>query len=450
MGFSWSSFVAQQSLLTICSRAGLDETRVLAHRRPVPACSGVFFSLATDDTMIFSKDGPGRTIGPTRRLEAAMIHPNVEKHPGKDENDKLDCTCIGVDLIKGRWWRPNVDKLWLFLYAVLHVARLQRASPAGLLGLLGTAQWFDLLNRGKLSFYDAIYRESKDYSDWCERIMPHDCLREILASAVLMTFCFVDMKLEHLDFAGATDASSEFGLGGCIAKAAKSTLSGLLAASERDGCYVTLDGIVSKPRSRSLGIPHLFGFKLHDFGAIFSYRLTDNEHINLREAHAIIFYLKWLLRSVGRRAKRVILLVDSLVAVGAMQKGRSGSRALNALVRKAHCLCMSGELRLHIVFIPTEHNPADYPSRGEPIPGRRRRKRVDSCCPRCGVPAARHPLDVPRRLRGKGHVCRGAGLGFAYRNDNWVSEADILIERIAGLDDSSALRQSFQRHGLLD
>ena len=188
-------------------------------------------------------------------------------------------------------------------------------------------------------------------------------------------------------------------------------------------------------------------FKTQDFGTIFSYRLTDDEHINLREARAVLFYLQWLLRSVGRRSRRVILLVDSKVTVGAMQKGRSGSAALNLLVRQAHCLCMAGGLRLHIVFIPTEHNPADYPSRGETIPGRRRGRHVEPQCPSCGAAAANHPLHLPKTLRGLGSLCRD---GYAYKRGSWVTSTDILMDRVAGMDESSPLRQAFRKQGLLD
>ena len=303
---------------------------------------------------------------------------------------------------------------------------------------------------GFFSFYDAVYRETRNHDDWTQRVMPRDCLRDVLSSAVLSIFCMVDMNLQHLDFVAATDASSEFGIGGCIAKASKSVLSGLLTAAERDGVFVTLQGVLDKPRGKSLGTPHLTPFRVHDFGTIFSYRLTDNEHINLREAHAILFYLQWLLRSVGRRSRRVILLVDSLVAVGAMQKGRSGSAALNLLVRRAHCLCMAGDLRLHIVFIPTEHNPADFPSRGERIPGRRRRPASLNLCPACGVDAANHPLDVSKKLRGQGLVCKGGSMGFAYRQGRWVSDTDILIDRVANMEADSPLRKAFRHRCLVD
>ena len=63
----------------------------------------------------------------------------------------------------------------------------------------------------------------------------------------------VDMNLGHLPFVAATDASSEFGLGGCTAPRSLASMSTLASLAERDGTYVTLQGVLDKPRTRSLG-----------------------------------------------------------------------------------------------------------------------------------------------------------------------------------------------------
>ena len=163
------------------------------------------------------------------------------------------------------------------------------------------------------------------------------------------------------------------------------------------------------------------------------------------------FYLQWFLRSAGRCSRRIILLVDSKVTVAAMQKGRSGSAVLNLLVRKAHCLCMAGGLRLHIVFMPTEHYPPDFPFRGEQILSRRRVRRAPPRCCACGVEAFDHPHDMPKTLRGLGHVCRGVGgSGYGYRSGDSVSEADIFIAKVQEMDRGAPPRRAFQRQGLLD
>jgi hypothetical protein len=51
MGFAWSSCIAQDTLLGVCSRAGLDESLVLAADTPLPNSLSVAFAVATDDLM---------------------------------------------------------------------------------------------------------------------------------------------------------------------------------------------------------------------------------------------------------------------------------------------------------------------------------------------------------------------------------------------------------------
>ena len=97
----------------------------------------------------------------------------------------------------------------------------------------------------------------------------------------------------------------------------------------------------------------------------FSLRVESPNHINVEEGLALIRYLKWILRSAKRFNHQVVLLVDSKVVLGAIAKGRSSSRPLNAIIRRAAALCFAGKLSLHCVFISTKHNPADWPSRGD-------------------------------------------------------------------------------------
>ena len=230
-------------------------------------------------------------------------------------------------------------------------------------------------------------------------------------------FWGIDMTLEHLDFLGATDASDEYGLGGCTASASKSDIQRFARIAEREGGDATLDNVVSKPRGRSLGTPFPTRKRVDDLTAIFCVKCTDSDHINLREANAVIRYLCWLLRSTHRHRKQVLLLVDSRVVVGAIGKGRSGSFPLNRLLKRVAALCFAGGLFLRVVYIPTEHNPADYPSRNERIPGRRQRVKAKRC-PTCGRFPHQHPEHVPRRLRGTGLPCKGA-LGYVHRDGRW-------------------------------
>ena len=209
--------------------------------------------------MLFSRSGPGFTATAAAAVDAAMLRANIEKHVAKDETDVVDSTCVGVRLVGGVWWWPPSERLWALLLSALWVCGSRRGSSAGLLSLLGVLQWFDLLERGKFAFYAALYRETSDWKDWNVRVLPSDALRELACGIVLAPFWGVNMRLPHLPFIGATDASSDFGIGGCTADIGISAVSELARFAEREGAYVTLAGVTDKPRSRSLGEPHNLG-----------------------------------------------------------------------------------------------------------------------------------------------------------------------------------------------
>ena len=88
------------------------------------------------------------------------------------------------------------------------------------------------------------------------------------------------------------------------------------------------------------GKPYKVKVGLKLFTAIFSVRCEDGDHINIREARAVLHYVRWVLRSRARHCRRMVLLVDSKVVVGALGKGESGSRSLNYVLRQIHVLCL--------------------------------------------------------------------------------------------------------------
>ena len=89
MGFSWSSCVAQSTLLSICSEAGLHDRHVLATDAPLPHDLSLAFAVATDDLMIFSTGEAGVTDRKAREVESVMIKRGIAKNPDKDVDDTL-------------------------------------------------------------------------------------------------------------------------------------------------------------------------------------------------------------------------------------------------------------------------------------------------------------------------------------------------------------------------
>ena len=371
MGFSWSSYVAQETLLGILHRAGLDSAHALAEDTPLPASLDIAFALATDDAMFFSTAGVGGTCAATARFEHEAAAANAVLNLSKNVDDALDATCVGIELVDGVTWCPPARRISALLTAVLDLVHTSVASPGAVAGYLGITQWFGLLRRQRLSIFDKVYGfcSGSKATDWASREVPDAVLGELLLDGLFFAFGSIDMRLPHLDFVGATDASTCYGHGAAIANLNVTELQRIARLACKAGEYVWLDDgpELSESLCARLGPRHRLGLDLSSFQVVLSVPVISPQHINLEEGRALLQYIRWLLRSEKRFCHRVLVLLDSKVVLGAVAKGRSGSQSLNALLRQVSALCFAGNLVLQCVFVPTAHNPADWPSRGGPL-----------------------------------------------------------------------------------
>ena len=53
-----------------------------------------------------------------------MLENGIAKNPDKDVDDTLSTTCVGVDLIDGRYWCTPGSRLWPLLDDLLDLASL--------------------------------------------------------------------------------------------------------------------------------------------------------------------------------------------------------------------------------------------------------------------------------------------------------------------------------------
>ena len=98
---------------------------------------------------------------------------------------------------------------------------------------------------------------------------------------------------------------------------------------------------------------------------VFSLESRDPAHINIKELRAARIYARRRAREAlrNRHGARVVLLIDSRAAAGALAHGRSPSRALNGGLRTLLPLLLAADLTLCPLWIPSEANPSDAPSR---------------------------------------------------------------------------------------
>ena len=70
-------------------------------------------------------------------------------------------------------------------------------------------------------------------------------------------------------------------------------------------------------------------------------------------------------------SQRLVVLVDAQAVLFAAAKGRSSAPSLRFEIRKLAALALAGNLVIKYIYVPSEYNPADAPSRGVVSPADR-------------------------------------------------------------------------------
>ena len=113
-----------------------------------------------------------------------------------------------------------------------------------------------------------------------------------------------------------------------------------------------------------IGRPHQLGLQKSAFRTIILARRQHEAHAGSLEASGLHLLLRWLLRVGKRHGHRVVALVDAKAILCAASKGRTSAASIRNDLRKIAALTIAGDLHMHYVYVPSEDNPADAPSRG--------------------------------------------------------------------------------------
>ena len=104
--------------------------------------------------------------------------------------------------------------------------------------------------------------------------------------------------------------------------------------------------------------------KLWRWREVAGWRWTgETEHINVLELRAVKTSLAWRIRELKEHRTRFLHLVDSLVVLHALSRGRSSSRKLRRTLAKISAMLLASGLQGTWGYIDTHQNPADKPSR---------------------------------------------------------------------------------------
>ena len=90
---------------------------------------------------------------------------------------------------------------------------------------------------------------------------------------------------------------------------------------------------------------------------------TVAEHINRLELRAIDTSLRWRLFKHGAYRSKILHLVDTMVGLQIISKGRTSSRKLRSICKRIAGFQLCGGLLLTLGYTASKTNPADAPSR---------------------------------------------------------------------------------------
>jgi len=376
MGFSWSSFIAQSHLLSVCANAGLDRSRVLAADVATPAVSDASFALATDDVMLFTDGSHDHACEWAERLDLALFDGGIRRSMDKDVTAARNGTCVGIDLVDGRWWSPGANKLARLTLALAELLHVRFISRRGLQCLLGHASWLALLCRPLFSCFARVYDHGGDTPDDAVATQPA-VLAEVWLFTCLMPCLEFDMARPWQTSLIATDATPSWGFGVSAAPAPASLVRAVGRFAVKRDMFVRLlrgdgDPLEQGWKARA-GRPLPIPLCRSAFKTVISSRNKFPGHAGALEAEAALLGVRWILRSPARHGRRTVMLLDAKAVLGAIAKGRSSSPSLARPTRRLSAHLLAGELHLKVVYVPSEENAADDPSRGRTRPWRGRR-----------------------------------------------------------------------------
>ena len=89
----------------------------------------------------------------------------------------------------------------------------------------------------------------------------------------------------------------------------------------------------------------------------------QQEHINSLEMRAVLTALRWRLERHKKVHAKFVHLVDSLVVLHSLSRGRSSSRKLRRTILRINALLLATRSQAVWTYVHTKQNPADAPSR---------------------------------------------------------------------------------------
>ena len=386
--------IAQATHEALLQRFGLlgPETH-LVYGKPVPTGS-LWEGVYLDDLLVTSVrnlDHPvpldGSFVPPpaqdsdedilaTRRAELAYAEANLDRALHKSFRACTAFKAWGaeIDGVRGKAGAPLLARQQVYML-IAAVVRAGFATRSILEKINGFVAFFCQFRRELFSLQHHMYNFVSGLPGDAWVRLPGFILDELRSVSLHLPFCVWHMRRAFASSLLATDATPSSG-GAVRANVPEPLLKELWRRSEIRGEAVRLDRSVeadileSEPKE-----PSRFASRISeslDWKVVAGYSFRQVSHINLQETRALAREIRKQASDFSNGGCIQVCLNDSRVATGAISKGRSSSYKLNGLLRALVPYLILGDLVLGLLWIETESNIADYPSRFKNLPPPRR------------------------------------------------------------------------------
>ena len=280
-------------------------------------------------------------------------------------------------------------RMWKLRLATLELLKVGRCDGKLLERMIGHYTFAGLLNRGFLSIFQASYVFiRKHYTDWVE-LWP-EVRRELFWACSLICLVRRDLSAIWSGTVHATDASF-WGRGVTSCCRAVDEIRPVAAQCDRWRFSADEEKAVCEKESLTIlqrldperlqlptPCPHEIGsldrvrevplgFIGEDWSKGESAQWDRMEGIPTVEGRSVVWLGQHLARSQKNLGRRHLVLTDSMSVTLSLTKGRSSTRSLNRVCRQMAAIEMMSGMQFCYRWIPSELNPADFPSRAQAL-----------------------------------------------------------------------------------
>ena len=422
MGISWSSLVAQSTMVHAVLNSGYTAGSFLTEEHSLPDNPRDAVAVATDDIGILvvgdHQSGPALSAARARRVAASMAAMGIREKTQKRLEGVSEGTLLGIQLVHGHRLQVPAPKMVDLVLGLADLCERSVVSPADLHSLQASCQWYCLLRRCLLSCFDGVYNFVRQEPRDQAAAVPIPVLDELILAFALAPLWSVDLRTPWLERLVASDASDAFGFGVCSAPCPVEVARQAAGQSARQEAHVRLiQEPGDDPEKPRLGKAYRIPLPMSHFKVLASRKAKYRDHSGGLEATALELAMDLLSRDRHAHGSRVTFLVDARAVLFAAEKGRSTAPTLRRPLRRIAALTLACGWIAHFAYVPSESNPADAPSRGLRLRRERARqlRRTDRqtngpCSQRTRLQQLVHKEHLKRQQLSQGPYGRWLGL----------------------------------------